>query len=206
MCLASCGRRIDARDRGGKGESRAQGAAEVTSATAERNTASPVRGSTEQGDLLRHVDAQSLFSIVRGLNQKGVVLNVWATWCGPCRDELPMLSKLAKAYQGRGVVVLPLSVDDEESEGKIASALREFGFAPPYYIAKPPLSDMKAALHRDWPGNIPVTFLFDGTARRRFFFNTEVYEEELRPKLDALLNGTLTDGETSHGLIPGLTL
>ncbi|MGE5785241.1 MAG: TlpA family protein disulfide reductase, partial [Myxococcales bacterium] len=150
--------------------------------------------------------AEGLFSVVRGLHRRGVVLNVWATWCGPCREELPMLSKLNQAYQGRGIIVLPLSMDDEESEGKIAEVLRGFGFAPPYYVTKPPVSEMKAALHSDWPGNIPVTFLLDGTAKRRFYFNTEVYEEELQPKLDALLNGTLPEGQTSHGLIPGLTL
>jgi thiol-disulfide isomerase/thioredoxin len=42
-----------------------------------------------------------------------VVLNVWATWCAPCRFEMPTLANLQRDYAGKGVKVLPLSVDEE---------------------------------------------------------------------------------------------
>ncbi len=41
----------------------------------------------------------------------GVVLNVWATWCGPCVDELPTLASLAPKLQPAGILVLPVSID-----------------------------------------------------------------------------------------------
>ena len=56
---------------------------------------------------------------VSDLRGNVVLLNIWATWCGPCRREMPDLSRLADAYRGKGVVVLSLS--DEEPE-----ALRKF--------------------------------------------------------------------------------
>jgi len=155
---------------------------------------------------LRHVDANELFAAVRGLHKKGVVLNIWATWCAPCREELPLLAKVAKAYQERGIAVLPLSVDDSEGEPQIAEVLRGAGFEPPYYVVKPPIGDMKAALYDGWPGNIPVTFLLDGNAQRRYFFNAEVYENELVPKLDAMLAGTLPVGQSNFGVAPGKEL
>lgn len=112
-----------------------------------------------------------------------------------------MLAKISKAYTAKGIAVVPLSVDEPEGEGKVAAMLREFGFEPPYYVAKPPIAEMKQALHPDWPGNIPVSFILDAKARRWYFFNTEVYEEELTPKLDALLAGSPGAGEPKHGLV-----
>ncbi|MGZ3299035.1 MAG: TlpA family protein disulfide reductase [Asticcacaulis sp.] len=50
-----------------------------------------------------------------------VVLNVWATWCAPCRFEMPTLAKLQKMYDGKGLKVLPLSVDTDEKFDDVKS-------------------------------------------------------------------------------------
>jgi hypothetical protein len=117
-----------------------------------------------------------------------------------------MLLKVAKAYESRGIAVLPLSVDDPETEPQAAAMLRKLGFPPPYYVTKAPIEAMKRALWPGWSGNIPVTFLFDAAGSRRYFFNAEVYEKELTPKLDALIDGTLATGKSSFGVAPGLEL
>jgi thiol-disulfide isomerase/thioredoxin len=46
---------------------------------------------------------------------KVVVLNLWATWCGPCKVEMPTLAKLAKEYAGKPVAVVPVSIDKPEA-------------------------------------------------------------------------------------------
>jgi len=45
-----------------------------------------------------------------------VLLNVWATWCGPCRYEIPALEKLHQKYGGRGFKVIGISIDEGESQ------------------------------------------------------------------------------------------
>lgn len=47
-------------------------------------------------------------------NKKVVVVNIWATWCGPCRQEMPDLVKLSKEYKSRGLVVLGLATTYNE--------------------------------------------------------------------------------------------
>jgi thiol-disulfide isomerase/thioredoxin len=55
---------------------------------------------------------------IADLKGKVVVLNVWATWCGPCKIEMPTLAKLAKAYEGKPVVVAAVSIDSPDSAAK----------------------------------------------------------------------------------------
>lgn len=59
-----------------------------------------------------------------------VVVNFWATWCGPCREEMPRLRKLAADLQGKGVQFIAVSIDDPKDEGKIRPMLEQLQLAP----------------------------------------------------------------------------
>ena len=52
------------------------------------------------------------------LKGKVVVMNIWATWCGPCVTEMPTLAKLQAAYAGKSVEVVTVSIDSESSAAK----------------------------------------------------------------------------------------
>lgn len=53
---------------------------------------------------------------------KVILVNLWATWCGPCRKEIPILTELQKKHKEKGFVVVGLDVDEDESE----QLIREF--------------------------------------------------------------------------------
>lgn len=87
---------------------------------------------------------------------KGIVLNLWATWCAPCIAELPSLDTLAGKLAGQGVVVLPLSSD----HGGVA-AVRQF--YQQHGITKLPilLDPQGAAMRAFGVTGIPATFLLN---------------------------------------------
>ena len=54
-----------------------------------------------------------------------VVLSFWATWCGPCQEELPRLSKLSEGYAGKNVHFVAVSIDEPKDRAKIAPFLQK---------------------------------------------------------------------------------
>ena len=69
----------------------------------------------------------SAFSTER-LEGKVLVVNFWATWCGPCREEMPALEAWYRARRDQGVEVLALSVDALADEAKVREAIKPFSF------------------------------------------------------------------------------
>ncbi|ADU12197.1 TlpA family protein disulfide reductase [Asticcacaulis excentricus] len=61
-----------------------------------------------------------------------VVLNVWATWCAPCKVEMPTLANLQKGYDPQKVLVLPLSIDKAEDKAAVEKELKLSGGLPVY--------------------------------------------------------------------------
>src|SRR5258708_2223417 len=70
---------------------------------------------------------------------KVVVINFWATWCAPCRAEMPALDAFYRKHRDEGLVVLAVSMDDPESEAKVRAVMKAFSFP----AALGPQSDFK---------------------------------------------------------------
>lgn len=85
-----------------------------------------------------------------------ILLNVWATWCEPCRHELPVLAGVHKRYVDKGLKVIALSVDREAPRDKVASLLRRF--APDLDGWHDPEDRASTAFG---VSTVPTTLLFD---------------------------------------------
>ncbi len=109
--------------------------------------------------------------LVAGMKGKVVFVNVWATWCGPCREEFPDLIKLSDTYKNRDVRFISISADyPDEIESKILPFLEKFKVNFPVFVQdfKDP-QDFINLLNPGWNGALPATFIIDAKGVQRSF-------------------------------------
>lgn len=129
--------------------------------------------------------------------ERGALVNLWASWCGSCKQELPMLQQVAEAYGPHGLGLITVTADTPEALPKARQLLQAAGLdtGDRYYLAGR-VSVFKRDLDRRWKGAIPATFLLDGTGRVRYFWNGPVLADEIREIVQRYLAGESVDGMT----------
>ncbi len=115
-----------------------------------------------------------------------VLLNVWATWCAPCREEIPYLQSLHDAHASRGLAIVGVSVDAAGSEGTIREFRTDFGMTYPIWLdPEEKVQSLFLAL------GVPATYLIDrdGTLRWKHLGTVRAsdttFTNALREALDA---------------------
>lgn len=150
------------------------------------------------------VDGKDILRLGRAEGGKGFLVNLWASWCGPCKREFPMLLGLRESYKEAGIHLLLVSVDEEATREDAVRFAAEQGILDTIFVAKPPLEALKKALNPRWPGMLPASFLYDTRGELRYFFGGPVYENELSPMVLGLARGEAISGEAIFGLAPGM--
>jgi thiol-disulfide isomerase/thioredoxin len=110
---------------------------------------------------LARIDLEGRFVDLNDLQGRVLVVNFWATWCEPCRDEMPSLQRLRERLDGKPFDVL--TVNYGESREKISQFLGK------EKIALPVLLDPEKESAKEWGvGGLPMTFLIDAKGRVRY--------------------------------------
>jgi peroxiredoxin len=89
-------------------------------------------GETASDFTLRDVNGSQV--TLSGLKDKVVVLSFWATWCGPCKEEMPHLQKMYDAHKDQGLVVLSISTDDARSASRVKPYVMKMGYSFPVLL------------------------------------------------------------------------
>jgi thiol-disulfide isomerase/thioredoxin len=93
-----------------------------------------------------------------------IVLNLWATWCPPCRDEVPALIRLQEEFGDRGVQVIGVSLDENGARRSVADFANAFGVNYPT-----PVDDGRVQQKYGPLSVIPTTYFLDGGRNIRFY-------------------------------------
>lgn len=122
---------------------------------------------------------------------KVVLLNLWATWCGPCRVETPELVRLHKEFQSQGVEMVGLSTEDPDDS---AESVKHFvkTFQVDYHIGWAPQDVQLSLMQLTGSGSIPQNLIIsrDGRVLKRFVGFNQVYTPpQIRQAIEDALKG-----------------
>src|SRR5438445_12180591 len=126
--------------------------------------------------LLRDINGK--ISSTADWNGKVVILNFWATWCPPCREEIPELVQLQAKYKDKLLVIG--ASEDEDGPQKVQQFVQRFGMNYPVVMATKELIDNYGGVPA-----LPTSFLIDPQGRvvqrHTGLYEYEVYEREVSP-------------------------
>ena len=123
------------------------------------------------------VDEAGFQKLVAAHKGKVVVYDLWATWCAPCRAELPQLVKLEAKLRSQGVEVITISADEPEQKAAAEKFIAKYGVQGPTYLRQAKSDDhFINAIDPKWSGALPALFLYDKSGRkvRSFIGETDI--------------------------------
>lgn len=125
------------------------------------------------------------------LNQQSdsvYVINFWATWCGPCRRELPEFEKIHREYAYAKVNVLLVSLDFPSQLEKGLKTYLESNriTARVILLNEPDANAWIDKVNPAWTGSLPATLIYKGS--NRLFFEHELHYQDINNSIQSLIN------------------
>jgi thiol-disulfide isomerase/thioredoxin len=113
------------------------------------------------------------------LQGKVVVVNFWATWCGPCKKEIPAFNAIYEQYKDRGVIMLGVLFDNQVDDAGLLNFMSDFIMTYPVVRA-----DRKVLEAYEYPRALPTTFVYNPAGKLVTQHVGPMSEGDLRALLD----------------------
>ena len=118
---------------------------------------------------------------------KPLLINFWATWCEPCREEFPDLVKLDAEYRGRiDFITITLDFEDELETGVPKFLAEMKATMPTYLLVTPDETAAIAAVSKEWAGGLPFTVLYAQDGSIAYLRQGLIKLEKVREEIDKL--------------------
>lgn len=140
---------------------------------------------------LAPVDEAGMQKLLAANKGKVLLVNFWATWCVPCREEMPALVSLERKFASKGFKLALISADEREQEADARKFLQSKNAAFPAYLKQAKNDDKFInAIDPKWSGALPATFIYDRAGKKVKSFIGEAdmtaVEASLKKALQAL--------------------
>ena len=139
------------------------------------------------------VDAAGLQALLKrgeANSAKPLLVNYWATWCDPCRDEFPDLVKIDAEYRPKGLAFIAVTLDDlADIKTGVPKFLRQMHAQMPVYLLN--LSDPEPAIKvvdPKWGGALPATFLYNAKGEVVYKSLGRIKADELRAAINKVMS------------------
>src|SRR5271154_1903982 len=147
------------------------------------------------------VDLAGYQQLLAKYKGRPLVVNFWATWCEPCRDEYPMIVELAKQFKPEGVEVVGVDMDDESDMNLVRRFIARM--QPPFlnYRQKPgiDLDKFYDGVNPQWKGTMPQTMFYGKDGSVVGFFLGSRPRPQFEQAFRATLGGPASTGTTGGG-------
>ncbi len=139
------------------------------------------------GPVVTKIDIEGLRKLIKP-DGKPLLINFWATWCDPCREEFPELVDLAAAYDGR-IDFVTVSLDDPaDADTLVPKFLSQMkALMPAYLLDTPDESAAITMVSKEWRGTLPLTILYAADGGTAYLRNGKIKRETIVSELEKLL-------------------
>ena len=136
---------------------------------------------------LTPVDESGFQKLIAANKGKVLIVNFWATWCAPCREEMPQMIALEQRHAAKGVRLLLVSADEPGDEAQAARFLTSQKAPQPWYRKHTSDDDrFITSIDPKWSGALPATFIYDRAGRRVRTFPGETAMKDIEAAIKGL--------------------
>jgi thiol-disulfide isomerase/thioredoxin len=138
---------------------------------------------------LTEADAERVLEEVNEPGAEVVLVNVWATWCAPCIEEMPDLLRLRREFREQGLRLILVSADFESARKQVRERLAGLGVDFETFRRAGKDMEFINALDERWSGALPASFVYDGEGRLRHFEQGRASYDEFRKLILDVMDG-----------------
>jgi thiol-disulfide isomerase/thioredoxin len=140
--------------------------------------------------VVSEIDTEALKRMLARQKERPLLVNFWATWCDPCRDEFPDLVKIDAEYRPRSLDFVTVSLDDvQEIKTEVPKFLVSMNAKMPTFLLN--VADPEPAINAvdpKWQGDLPATFLYDVKGDVVYKHFGRVNAAELRAAIEKVIH------------------